>query len=244
MRWKCTCAFDGGAFNGWQSQADGSGVQDAVEKRFAEILKHPVRVHGSSRTDAGVHARRFVFHVDAEWRYSPERLLAALRNGLPPAVLVFSARRAPRGFHARFSATRKRYVYHLFEGVPSPFEAPYCVGRNRRLDTEAMTAAAGLLAGKHDFAAYSAERAGDKETTVRDLMRLDVSRRGRRLRIVTEADGFLYKMARSLAGALIRVGEGKLAPERAAQILKSRRRTHEIPTAPARGLFLERVYYR
>ncbi len=244
MRWKCTCAFDGGAFNGWQSQADGSGVQDAIEGRLAVVLGERVRIHGSSRTDSGVHARRFVFHFDAEWRHSAGALLAALRTGLPASVLVYAARPVPGSFHARFSATGKRYRYHLYEGLPLPFDAPYCVGIARVLDTDAMSAAARGLTGRRDFISFAAESGDPRESTVRDLRRLEVIRRHRHVRIVAEADGFLYRMVRSLAGALIRVGEGKLPPERVAEILRERRRTHEVPTAPARGLFLERVFYR
>ncbi len=218
-------------------------MQDVIEKCLARILKQPVRIHGSSRTDAGVHARRFVFHFNAEWRHSTGALLAALRTGLPPAVLVYAARRAPAGFHARFSATGKRYVYYLYEGIPLPFDARYCVACPAGLNACAMMSAAARLTGCRDFAAYSAESGEAKENTVRDLRRLEVVRRGRRVRIIAEADGFLYKMARSLAGALIRVGEGKLSASRAVELLETGLRTHEIPTAPARGLFLERVFY-
>ena len=244
MRWKCVCAFDGGAFQGWQSQAGGDGVQDVIERRLAEIFDRPVRVHGSSRTDTGVHARRFVFHFDAEWRHSTDALLAAFRTGLPAEVLVFSARRTPDSFHARFSALGKRYTYHLQEGIPMPFDARYRVSSHRKLDTTAMAAAAARLTGQRDFAAYSAMNRAVMESTVRNLTRLEVVRRGREVRIVAEADGFLYRMARSLAGGLIRVGEGKLSPGRLEEILVERRRTAEIPTAPAHGLFLDRVFYR
>ncbi len=244
MRWKCVCAFDGGPFQGWQSQAGGDGVQDVIERRLREIFRQPVRVHGSSRTDSGVHARRFVFHFDAEWRHSPEALLAAFRTGLPAEVLVFSARLVPESFHARFSAVGKRYTYHVYEGIPMPFEARYRVASHRKLDTEAMAAAAASLTGKRDFVAFSAVNRDEKETTVRHLSRLDVMRRGRDVRFVVEADGFLYRMARSLAGGLIRVGEGKLSPGRLEEVLNERIRTAEIPTAPAQGLFLDRVFYR
>ena len=244
MRWKCVCAFDGGPFQGWQSQAGGDGVQDVIERRLAEIFDRPVRVHGSSRTDTGVHARRFVFHFDAQWRHSTDALLAAFRTGLPTEVLVFSARRAPDSFHARFSALGKRYTYHVYEGIPMPFDARYRVSSHRKLDTAAMAAAAARLTGRRDFAAYSAMNRVVMESTVRNLTRLEVVRRGREVRIVAEADGFLYRMARSLAGGLIRVGEGKLPPGRLEEILVECRRTAEIPTAPAHGLFLDRVFYR
>ncbi len=243
MRWKCTCAFDGGAFCGWQSQADGSGVQDAIEKRLADVLGGAVRIHGCSRTDTGVHARRFVFHFDGVWGHGVDALLAALRTGLPGAVLVFSARRVSGRFHARFSSTGKRYAYYLQEGLPLPFDAPFRVASHRALDTEAMREAATSLVGRRDFTAFSATGSRELECAVRDLRRLEVFRRGRRIRIVVEADGFLYRMARTLAGGLIRVGEGRLPPSRLREILDSRCRTHEIPTAPAHGLFLERVWY-
>lgn len=244
QRWKCTCAYDGTGFAGWQSQAKGRAIQDVIEARLQEILGESVRIHGSGRTDAGVHAKGQVFHFDAAWRHGPEKLLAAFRTGLPPQVQVSDARVVAAHFHARFDATRKRYVYHVYLGDPDPFMKAYCWPVFRPLDLAAMQAAAKVLQGRHDFRALTALNGPEREDTVRDLSRLDVTKRGRELQITGEAEGFLYKMMRSLVGALVAVGEGKLSPPAVKQILESKTRTAAVKTAPPEGLFLMKVFYR
>ena len=242
-RWKCICAYDGTTFAGWQSQAGGAAIQDVIEARLAQIFKTPMRIHGSGRTDSGVHAHGQVFHFDADWTHAPEKLLAAFRVGLPAAIQIKSIVRAPANFHARFDATGKRYDYHVHLGDADPFTRPYCWTFFKPLDLSAMQSAAAGLRGRHDFRAFTALNGPDREDSVRDLRRLDVVRRGRRVRITAEADGFLYKMVRSLAGVLVAVGEGKLSPGEVRSILQSRLRTAAVQTAPAKGLFLTRVFY-
>ncbi len=244
-RWRCVCAYNGADFAGWQSQElrNRPAIQDVIEKRLAAILGAPVRIHGSGRTDAGVHARGQVFHFDAAWRHGPGKFLAALRVGLPASIQVRSIREATGGFHARFSARGKIYSYNLCLGDADPFIRPEVWSIFRPLDLSAMEEAAAFLRGRHDFRAFSATRGAGDEDTVRDLRRLELRRRGRRVRIVAEADGFLYKMVRSLVGALVSVGEGKLAPEQVRVILASRHRTAAVQTAPPQGLFLEKVLY-
>lgn len=243
MRWLAVCAYDGGPFSGWQSQAGGNAIQDVIEARLAAVFKAPIRIHGSGRTDAGVHARGQVFHFDADWTHGNARLLAALRAELPPALQIRSVRRAAPDFHARFSVRAKRYVYHLHLGDADPFSRPYCWAVFRPLDFAAMQTAAGILRGRHDFRAFTALNGPAREDTVRELTRLEVLRRGRRVRIVAEAPGFLYKMVRSLAGVLVAVGEGRLKPDAVSAMLSSGRRTPAVQTAPPQGLFLERVWY-
>lgn len=242
-RWKCVCAYDGGKFGGWQSQAHANGVQDVIEARLAQIFGAPIRIHGSGRTDAGVHALGQVFHFDAEWRHEPEKLLAAFRIGLPLAIQVKSVRVAADDFHARFQTTGKRYEYRIHLGDADPFTRPFCWPFFRPLDLAAMQAAAAVLRGRHDFRAFTALNGPAREDTVRDLRRLDVTRRGRTVRIVAEADGFLYKMVRSLAGVLVSAGEGKLTVEQVRAILASCERTAAVQTAPPQGLFLVKVFY-
>ncbi len=243
QRWKCTCAYDGTDFAGWQSQVRGRAIQDVIEARLEQIFGQPVRIHGSGRTDAGVHAKGQVFHFDGTWRHGPEKLLAAFRTGLPPQIQVSEARVVAPHFHARFDATRKRYVYHVHLGDPDPFTRPYCWPVFRPLDLAAMQAAAKVLQGRHDFRALTALSGPEREDTVRDLRRLDVTKRGRDLLITGEAEGFLYKMMRSLVGALVAVGEGKLSPGDVKQILASKIRTAAVKTAPPEGLFLMKVFY-
>jgi tRNA pseudouridine38-40 synthase len=247
-RWKCICAYDGGSFAGWQSQANGRGVQDALEARLAQVLGTGARIHGSGRTDAGVHARAQAFHFDAPWGHGPDKLAAALRHRLPPAIQIVSVRKAAPEFHARFSATGKIYHYHICLGDADPFTRPYCWSFGRPLDLPALSKAASLLQGRHDFRSFSAANGGEEEGgaggTVRTLRRLEVAAKGRRLRIAAEADGFLYKMVRRLVGALVGAGEGKLSADDFRSLLASGERTAVIQTAPPQGLFLHKVLYR
>jgi tRNA pseudouridine38-40 synthase len=245
QRWKAVCAYDGTSFAGWQSQPGGTSLQDVIEARLRVLAKGLVRVHASGRTDAGVHARGQVFHFDLSWRHGAERLLAALRVGLPPTILIKSIRPVANDFHARFSAMGKRYEYHLYLGHPDPFIRPYVwpLDRPSSPDLAAMRKAAKVLMGRHDFAAFSAFTGEEREDTVRTLRRLEVVRRGRRVTLVAEADGFLYKMVRSLVGALVSVGFGKLTPDDLHRFLDEGRRTPAVETAPPQGLFLVRVDY-
>lgn len=245
QRWKCVCAYDGTGLDGWQSQSRGGGmgIQDLIEARLAEIFKAPIRIHGSGRTDAGVHARGQVFHFDAAWSHGTVKLLAALGSRLPPAIQIKSVRPARADFHARFGAKGKRYDYYVHLGEADPFERAYCWSVYRPLDLDAMRAAAAVLVGTHDFRAFTAINGPVRKDTVRELRQLTVARRGRRVQITAEAGGFLYKMVRTLAGVVVAVGEGRLSVDDVRKLLHTGVRTVEVQTAPAQGLFLTKVSY-
>jgi tRNA pseudouridine38-40 synthase len=242
-RWKCTCAYDGTQLHGFQSQEGGRTVQDLVERQLAKVLGGKIRIHGSGRTDSGVHALAQVFHFDAAWKHGADKLRIALQTGLPKSIRLTALRPVPAKFHARFDAKGKVYRYHLHLGMADPFATAWCWSVNRELDWPAVAAAAKILRGKHDFWAFSGENDRTYETTVRDLRRLDIRRRGRNVTFTFEADGFLYKMVRSLAGALVNVGLGKLTPAQVAELLRTRQRIPAVQTAPPQGLFLVKVIY-
>lgn len=239
-------AYDGTDFEGWQSQRSGNTVQDHIERRLAQIFQEPIRIHGSGRTDAGVHAKAQVFHFDGAWHHPEEHLLRALRSGFPDAIQVTRVKQVSDSFHARYSATGKRYRYRLYEGFALPAENRYCWSLgNRKTDIAPMRAGAARLLGEHDFTAFAANRRDEsKENPVKELRKLDITRQGPRITITTEASGYLYKMVRSLVGALVDVGVGKLTPDDLEAILESGRRTARVATAPPQGLSLERVFYR
>ncbi|MFA5257502.1 MAG: tRNA pseudouridine(38-40) synthase TruA [Opitutales bacterium] len=238
-------AFDGTDYFGWQSQAGGNTVQDYIERRLEVIFKQSIRIHGCSRTDSGVHAVGLVFHFDADWNHPVRQLLRALRVGLPKGILMESVRRVPETFHARFSSIGKRYIYRLYEGWASPFEARFTYSlENRKVDVEKMRAGAAHLLGLHDFTAFAADRGDEtREDPEKEIRKLEVIRRGQSIKIVIEGSGFLYKMARSIVGALIDVGTGRLDPDHVRTILESRVRTSLVVTAPAQGLTLDKVFY-
>ena len=245
MRWRGTCAYDGTDFYGWQSQTCGRTIQDFLEKRLALIFKRPIRIHGSGRTDSGVHAKSQTFHFDAEWVHSPQSLLKAFRSGLPSTIQVRGLRLASSSFHARYCVKGKRYTYKICLGPVSPFEARYCWALWRdKIEIAPMQEAAHALLGKWDFSAFGAKHGEvEGENPVKDLWRLTVTSHGPRLCITTEASGYLYKMVRRLVGALVAVGAGKLSTKELLEIRDAKVRTPSILTAPARGLCLEKVFY-
>lgn len=245
-RYLATVAYEGTDFAGWQVQPNGVTVQQFLEHRLSQIFKRKVAVQGSGRTDAGVHSEGQCCHFDVHWPHPLAALLRALRSREPNGILVRSIRRVPSTFHARFSAKGKRYRYEIYCGHPLPWEARTClVMGERQLNVAAMRQAAKLLIGKHNFRAFGATHGQgmEKENPVKDLRRLSIRVRGKRITITTEASGYLYRMVRRLVGGLLRVGRGELPPERLRTYRDERVITAEIPTAPARGLFMEKVFY-
>ncbi|HAY99891.1 MAG TPA: tRNA pseudouridine(38-40) synthase TruA [Opitutae bacterium] len=245
MRWKCICAYDGTDFDGWQRQPGGRAVQNYLEAALTQVFDRALQIQGSGRTDAGVHARGQCFHFDADWAHAPEKLIRALHSILPSSIRIHSLRPIGEDFHARFSVKGKRYIYRYYLGRADPVDDRYVWAcRDLPLDLAAMQAAAEVLTGTHDFTAYSASHGKDSDPNpVKTVTRLALRRKGKHLRLDAEGSGFLYRMVRSFAGALYAVGRGRLSPGNIAEILESKQRTHRIVTAPAKGLFLDEVFY-
>lgn len=246
MRWKCICAYDGTDFEGWQRQPHGNTVQNCLETALSETFLKQVLTHGSGRTDAGVHAHGQCFHFDADWSHEPEKLILAMHTRLPESIRIKSVLKTSTRFHARFSVKRKRYRYQFFLSRPEPEMARYVWSRpNIPLNLESMNQAAKHLIGTHNFTAYSARSSKDDDPNpVKTVHRLDLHQRGNQLTLLTEGSGFLYKMVRSIAGALYAVGRDRMTPADIREMLVSGQRTHRITTAPAKGLWLDRVFYR
>jgi len=245
MRWKCICAYDGTDFDGWQRQPSGRAVQNYLEAALTQVFDRALQIQGSGRTDAGVHARGQCFHFDADWAHAPEKLIRALHSILPSSIRIHSVRPIGEDFHARFSVKGKRYIYRYYLGRADPVDDRYVWAcRDLPLDLAAMQAAAEVLTGTHDFTAYSASHGKDSDPNpVKTVTRLALRQKGKHLRLDAEGSGFLYRMVRSFAGALYAVGRGRLSPGNIAEILESKQRTHHIVTAPAKGLFLDEVFY-
>lgn len=245
MRWKCICAYDGTDFDGWQRQPSGRAVQNYLEAALTQVFDRALQIQGSGRTDAGVHARGQCFHFDADWAHAPEKLIRALHSILPSSIRIHSVRPIGEDFHARFSVKGKRYIYRYYLGRADPVDDRYVWAcRDLPLDLAAMQAAAEVLTGTHDFTAYSASHGKDSDPNpVKTVTRLALRRKGKHLRLDAEGSGFLYRMVRSFAGALYAVGRGRLSPGNIAEILESKQRKHRIVTAPAKGLFLDEVFY-
>jgi tRNA pseudouridine38-40 synthase len=243
-RYRAVISYDGTDFSGWQVQKGRRTVQAVVQEAIRSVVGYDVPVFCSGRTDAGVHARGQVVHFDLREKRPARKLFLALNARLPEDVRVERITGTRPDFDARFSAKSKEYRYFIWNHpVATPDMRRTRAHVRARLDVQAMKRAAERLEGRHDFASFCANPGYEREGTVRRLDQLRVSRRGSEVVITARGEGFLYRMVRSLAGFLIRVGLGELAPEDATRILESKTRTAHVPTAPARGLFLWRVYY-
>ncbi len=249
-------AYDGTHFSGWAKQAGLRTVQETVERAWGTLLRSdpPVLTVGG-RTDAGVHARGSVAHLDIfdeQWqaipgrtRRSPERsALARLTGLLPDDIVVRSARVAPDGFEARFSALCRRYSYRLCDqpSTADPLRRFDTVWLKQPLDVVAMNAAATSLLGLHDFGAFCRRRAG--ATTIRTLLRFEVSREADGTVLASlEADAFCHSMVRALMGAVVKVGIGQYPADWPAAVMAGERRHPAVTVMPARGLCLEQIVY-
>ncbi|WP_372592756.1 tRNA pseudouridine(38-40) synthase TruA [Actinotalea sp.] len=257
LRIRLDLAYDGTDFAGWATQPGLRTVQGTLESALGTVLRCPdPRLTVAGRTDAGVHARGQVAHVDLEpgvWEAvrgrmdgSGPALVRRLAGVLPRDVVVRRAEPAPVGFDARFGALRRRYVYRLVDDpmLVDPLRRAMVVRHPVALDAEAMDRAAGALLGRRDFAAFCKPRAG--ATTIRTLEELSVDRPGAGpdaglVTVTVQADAFCHSMVRSLVGALLGVGEGRRPVEWPGELLAGAERRSVV--APAHGLTLERVDY-
>lgn len=244
-KYKVTIAYDGSSYSGWQYQENAIGIQQVVEEALAYLEGGPVRVFGSSRTDAGVHAKGFVGHFHLTKPIPPKNLVRATNSRLPDAVRVMKASYAKESFDARLSAKGKEYRYQLYQSdIMPPHLAPYWTFCHRPLDLDAMRRAASFFVGRHDFVSFAANPNRVLESTVRNVFSFDVRKSGPRYTFIVRGDGFLYKQVRSMVGFLVSVGKGVERPEAVRELLEARTpRTARVETAPARGLFLWKVIY-
>ncbi len=248
LKFKLVIAYDGTAYQGWQIQKIGLGVQEKIEAALGKIFPSVKRIHSSSRTDAGVHALGMVAHVEIprpEFKMPVGRLALALNAFLPADIRVLAAARTPEKFHARFDATGKQYRYFVWNHpVMNPLLQNRAWHFPAKLDLAKMRAAAKLFIGRHDFRCFAGTRSYEMESNVRTLTRCDLKKSGSQLTFIIEGDGFLYKMCRGIVGTLAQVGQGKIPLARVEDILASRDRRAAGMTAPAHGLVLWKVFYQ
>ncbi len=244
QRFKIIVGYDGTAYAGWQVQPGRVTVQGEIERAILSLSGETLRVNCSGRTDSGVHARGQVGHFDLKRVIAPDKLRLGLNRFLSNDIRILKAYKVMPDFDARKSATGKEYRYFIWnEPVMPPHLRFYHTHVYRPLNAVAMKAAAAQLEGRHDFAPFSANPGHEREGTVRTLYALRVLKQGPLITVVARGEGFLFKMVRSLAGFLIRVGQGDLTPDDAGRILASGIRTAHVPTADPHGLFLWKVYY-
>lgn len=242
MRIVLELEYDGTRYSGWQRQKNGRSIQQMLEKAVERVTGTASAVHGSGRTDAGVHAAGQIAHFDTGMDLAPERFASALNFYLPDDIRVVSSAEAKPEFHSRFSATGKTYVY-TYRNHPqrSALHRGLCAHLPGEIDTDAMRSGAQHLIGEHDFASFCANAAG--KNTVRRIDEIVIERHGPYIQIQITGSGFLHHMVRIIAGTLAEVGRGERPPEDVGRILEARDRQQAGPTAPAKGLLLKKVYY-
>ena len=243
MRVKLTITYDGSEFCGWQIQPNGITVQQTIEEAIEKVTGEKVRVTGSGRTDAGVHATGQVAHFDTNSSVPPHKFFKALNIVLPPAVKVVASEKADDDFHACASAKRKTYEYSLYVSESElPLKERYAVRLDRTPDVDKMNECAKLFIGEHDFKGFSASGCSAK-TTVRTIYDLTVIKTGNDVIISVTGNGFLYNMVRILSGTLVKVGYGEMTADDVNEMLKTGERSLGGKTLPPKGLCLKQVEY-
>jgi tRNA pseudouridine38-40 synthase len=249
MNFKLTIQYDGTDFHGWQIQDGLRTVQGELTNALSLINGREVCVHGSGRTDAGVHAEGQVGSVMLQREISTDKLRAAINGNVGKDVRVLNAEAVADDFHARYSAVQKTYVYRILNGaVASPFWIRYAHHEARALDVKAIRTCADQFLGEHEWSAFSAVQS-DVTDRVRTINSLDVivvdddRARHRMIQIQVSANGFLRYMVRSIAGALLAVGRGELGVTEIQDAIDTGNRKSAIVTAPACGLTLVSVEY-
>ena len=243
MRIALGLEYDGGPFHGWQSQADNSGVQDALERALSAVAGARTAVVAAGRTDAGAHATLQVAHFDTDAARPDSAWMRGANAHLPDTIAVRWALPIGADFHARFAATGRHYSYLLLDRPVRPALLNGRVGwYHRPLAVEAMRAAAAALIGNHDFSAFRAAECQAK-SPVKTLDRLDIAREEDLIRFDLHADAYLQHMVRNIVGALVYVGCGRQPADWVRELLQSRDRTRGAPTFAASGLYLTGVDY-
>ena len=243
MRIALALEYDGKPFHGWQSQADGSGVQDALERALSGIAGHRVAVIAAGRTDSGVHATLQVVHFDTDARRPETAWVRGVNSALPDAVAVRWSMPVATEFHARFSATGRHYTYLLSDRPARPALLSGKAGwYHQPLALALMREGASALTGRHDFSAFRAADCQAKSPE-RTLDRLDITREENMIRFDLHADAFLYRMVRNIVGSLVYVGNRRQPPSWIGELLAGRDRTRAAPTFAAAGLYFTGVDY-
>lgn len=242
-RIKLIVAYDGTNYKGWQVQPNGITIEEVLNQKLSELLGEDIVVTGASRTDSGVHSLGNVAVFDTNTRMPGDKISFALNQRLPEDIVVQGSCEVPSDWHPRYQNSRKTYEYRILNRT---FRMP---GRrfdtyfyHHPLDVEKMSQAAAYLVGEHDFKSFCAVNAQVK-TTVRTIYACDVTKEDDIITIRVTGNGFLYNMVRILAGTLIRVGGGELAPEQIPEILAALDRSAAGPTAPAHGLTMMGIEY-
>ncbi len=240
---KLTISYDGTRYAGWQSQTNGLAIQDIIQGAIKTLTGERVHLTGSGRTDAGVHAEAQAANFRTRSKLPLENIQKALNKYLPKDIAIIHIEEAAPGFNAQKSAKSKLYRYTIFNNdYTDPLIRHFAAKCFYKLNIARMRKASRDLTGRHDFRAFKTID-GVKKNCVRTIKNIKIERTGDLVYIYIEANGFLYNMARSIAGTLVEIGRGKFDPDRIKEIIKKRDRRTCGPTMPAKGLCLIKVRY-
>ena len=241
---KLSLAYDGYHYHGWQKQKNGVTIQGIIEEKIKRMLRKPVKLIASGRTDAGVHAVNQVCNFITQSDLSPHVVKKGLNSLLPNDILIKTAEYVPLEFHSRFSAKNKAYEYRILNGEePDIFKRRYLWHIREPLDTEEMARALSLLLGRHDFSSFRSSGSDNKDPVRLVTKALLHGPENKLLRINIEAEGFLRHMVRNIVGTVVEVGLGKMDRVRFKKIFESRDRRLAGIKAPPQGLFLIKIQY-
>lgn len=241
---KLTIAYDGTRYNGWQRQNNTDNtIQGKLEQLLQRMTGEEIEIHGSGRTDRGVHAHGQVANFHTNTGMTREEILSYMNEYLPQDIVVLDVKDASLRFHSRLNVKRKTYCYHIWNSpIPDVFTRKYSCQVPESLDIGAMEQGASYLLGTHDFQSFCA-RKKMKKSTVRMIESIQIEKKGAEILLTYKGNGFLYNMVRILTGTLIEIGKGERKPEEIPMILEAKNREAAGTTAPASGLFLEQVDY-
>jgi tRNA pseudouridine38-40 synthase len=243
MKFALGLEYDGKPFCGWQSQAEGCGVQDALEAALAQMAGHAVRVHAAGRTDTGVHAMIQVVHFETETERPVTAWVRGINANLPPALRVRWAQQVDAQFHARFSAERRSYQYLLQVSAVAPALLHGKVGwYHRPLELALMRVAVAHVIGEHDFSAFRAAECQAK-SPIKHLYQANIVQHGELMLFEFSANAFLHHMVRNLVGCLVYIGRGEHPPSWMLELLQAKDRALAAPTFEPDGLYLTGVHY-
>lgn len=240
---KLIIEYDGTNYGGWQKQNNNRTIQDEVEKAIKKITGEEVELFGSSRTDAGVHAKGMVANFKTESRIPEERYREAINTKLPDDIAIIKSEEVAEDFHSRYCSKGKKYSYHIVnrtEKVAIGKDYIYQVKENLNIDS--MIKACQYFIGTHDFSAFKTSGSSVK-TSIRTIYSLDINTVDDNIVISVSGDGFLYNMVRIIVGTLIEVGKGKIEVKDIPKIISEGKRENAGPCIPPNGLVLEEVYY-
>lgn len=243
MRIKLTVSYDGTNFCGWQRQKNGVSIQEVIETALSTVTQEKIKIVGSGRTDAGVHALGQVAHFDTESKIPPEKFCYALNAVLPPEIKILKSERVSENFNATRTAKKKTYRYLTYiSNVELPLKERYAFMLEKNVDLKKMINASKIFIGTHDFKCFNAS-GGGALTTVRTVYSIKITKKGNEISFSVCGNGFLYNMVRIMVGALIKVGEGKATEKDLLNMLETGKRPFNYKTLPAKGLTLVSVKY-